>query len=423
MSLNFFSLPSLQISSIFLVILLDSIGMSLIMPLLGPLILEGNSSLLPVSTSVGLRNFLYGVSLSSFALFMFIGAPIMGDLSDKLGRKPILLLCMIGAFLGYGFSGLGAHLKNVSLFLLGRSLTGFTAGSLPIAQASIIDISNSQNKTANLGIILFGVSIGYIIGPLFSGFLSDEKLSSYFSVFLPLYAACFLSLIAAIFIFFFVKETRKEKLNKVKWWLGFSTLWLAFKDNKIRYLSIIFLLVQFGWALYFQYVTLFLDKTVFSPDISNETQGVSIFMALTGFGMAFSFCYLIRIVNKIFNASSAILMALITIICSLSLIIIFQNPWLMWMNGFISGMGFGIVYPCFMTLFSEHANQSTQGLIMGIASTICAFAAFTSAIFGVSVADLSPYCPIICAALILFISFLVWYGAFFNKKTSHNQKA
>ncbi|ATN85195.1 hypothetical protein AYO29_01045 [Coxiella burnetii str. Schperling] len=95
----------------------------------------------------------------------FFGAAILGDLSDTVGRKKALLVCLIGSFLGYLLSAFAVGIHSLTFLILGRVIAGFTAGSQPIAQAAIVDVSSEAHKARNIGLILLAISLGLSSGP------------------------------------------------------------------------------------------------------------------------------------------------------------------------------------------------------------------------------------------------------------------
>ena len=84
-----------MMAPLFLVLVIDTMGIGLIFPVLSPLFMSKTSGIIPAHLSIGARDLLYGLTLASYAIFMFVGAPFLGDLSDHLGRKKVLLICLL----------------------------------------------------------------------------------------------------------------------------------------------------------------------------------------------------------------------------------------------------------------------------------------------------------------------------------------
>src|SRR3989344_4776030 len=104
---------------LFLVVLLDMMGIGIIIPIIAPIVLDTSIGILP-SYSFESRNIILGLLIAIFPIFQFFGAPILGALFDKHGRKKLLIISILGAMIGYVLFGLGVEFKNVWLLFLGR---------------------------------------------------------------------------------------------------------------------------------------------------------------------------------------------------------------------------------------------------------------------------------------------------------------
>ena len=107
----------------------------------------------------------------------FLGAPYIAKLSDAIGRKNAIMICLFGALFGYIITIASLFLESFWLLVIGRGITGFTAGNQPIAQAAMIDMSASDaERDQNMGYIVAGISAGLVGGPIIGGVLSDPDL-------------------------------------------------------------------------------------------------------------------------------------------------------------------------------------------------------------------------------------------------------
>ena len=147
------------LASIFLVVFIDLLGFSFILPLLPYYAATFGAS----PTAVGLLT-------ASYAAAQFFGAPILGRLSDRYGRKPILLISIFGTFLG--FILLGAA-NTLWILFVSRLLDGLTGGNISVAQAYISDVTDASNRAKGLGMIGAAFGLGFIFGPALGGFLSQ----------------------------------------------------------------------------------------------------------------------------------------------------------------------------------------------------------------------------------------------------------
>lgn len=247
---------------LFLIIIIDAMGLSLVLPVVTSLILNAHSPLLSQYLSPFIKNILFGSTLMLYPLGMFFGAPILGDLSDHYGRKRILLICLLGAAVGYLIAGIGVAVSSLLLLLAGRFICGLMAGSQPIAQATIADITTGKQRTVLMSFIILAVALGIVFGPLIGGGLSHLQLSHNENYVAPFLVAMSLALLNAAWLKYGFHETFFPKhKNKIQLTKGFSMFIHAFKSHNIRKLSIVFLCFIVGWSLYFQNLPLYLTKT------------------------------------------------------------------------------------------------------------------------------------------------------------------
>ncbi|MEO0641232.1 MAG: MFS transporter, partial [Bacteroidota bacterium] len=163
-----------SIGIIFLTAFIDLLGFSLVIPVLGPLLIDG-TYVLDASYDADTRNLMYGLLSGIFPLFQFFGSSILGSLSDKYGRKPILLISLVISFVGYVVFTLGVYFGDLILMFVGRSIQGLAAGNLSILYSSVADVSSKEEKAKNFGVIGAAFGLGFVIGPFLGGLLSNPE--------------------------------------------------------------------------------------------------------------------------------------------------------------------------------------------------------------------------------------------------------
>lgn len=176
-----------QLISVFLIVFIDLLGFSLILPLL-PYYAE----------TFGASEFVTGLLVASYAAMQLVGAPILGRLSDRFGRRPILLVSIFGTFLGFLLLGFANALW---MLFASRILDGFTGGNLSVAQAYIADVTDEKNRSKGLGLVGAAFGLGFIIGPVTGGFLSQWGYA------LPAFAAAALAFINLVLVAFWLPES------------------------------------------------------------------------------------------------------------------------------------------------------------------------------------------------------------------------
>jgi len=143
-----------------------------------------------------------GLLISIYSFCQFFAAPVLGALSDKYGRRPVLLLCLLGSAIGYILFGIGGSLW---VLFLGRIIDGITGGDISTAMAYIADVTVPQERGKYFGMVGAMVGFGFMIGPSIGGFVSHISLSA------PLYLAAFLTLVNFVYGYFVLPESLDKK--------------------------------------------------------------------------------------------------------------------------------------------------------------------------------------------------------------------
>ena len=152
-------MPNRRLAIIFAVVLVDMLSFSIVLPLLPYL-----------AGDLGANRFQIGLLAAMYPIFQFIGAPILGRLSDRFGRKPVLMLSIAGTILGFIVL---ATARSLWVLFLSRSLDGITGGNISVAQAYISDVTKPSERGKALGMIGAAFGLGFILGPVTGGLLSS----------------------------------------------------------------------------------------------------------------------------------------------------------------------------------------------------------------------------------------------------------
>ncbi len=191
------------ITFIFITILIDVLGIGIIIPVLPKLMLELTGKGLSEASQYS------GYLMASYALMQFVFSPIIGGLSDKFGRRPVILASLFGFFLDYLIL---VYAPTLTWLFIGRILAGITGASFTTATAYIADISTDENRSKNFGMVGAAFGLGFIIGPSIGGILG-----SYGSR-VPFMFAAGLTLINALYGYFVLPESlKKENRREFDW--------------------------------------------------------------------------------------------------------------------------------------------------------------------------------------------------------------
>jgi len=229
--------------AIFAVVFVDLLGFSLILPLL-PFYAE----------KYGATPTIVGLLVASYAFAQLIGAPLLGRLSDRYGRRPILLVSIAGTILGFLLLGFadpigkligGTSVAVVGVLFFSRLLDGLTGGSLTVAQAYITDVTDAKNRAKALGMIGAAFGLGFIIGPVIGGVLSQWGYA------VPAFVAAALATANWIAVFFLLPESLTDEMrlaiaNRPRAAFNAAALWAAL--NRPRVGPLLHIRLFFGLA-------------------------------------------------------------------------------------------------------------------------------------------------------------------------------
>lgn len=391
---------------LFMVIFVDVVGLCLVFPILAPLFYDPRLAILPASFNLPMRNFLYGLMLLMWPLFMFICAPILGDLSDRLGRKQVLLICLFGEAISYLLGAMAITSSSIIIFFLSRILSGAFSGSQPIAQAAIADISSIATKTRNMSNIVLASTLGVVLGPLLSGATTQSNWVTWFNATTPFQIAAITALLNAVLLMITFKETHEvRRTQKINIFKGLILLVEAFKDNIIRSLSLAFFASQLSWSLYFQSLAYFLVK-----QYHFSTAYIGIFYSVLGLASAMALTYGIRILLKLFKVNKSIFL-IGSILQVLGAVLVFTSNLLaiQYLAVVVSGIGISFTYTVSLSMYSNQVSPERQGSIMGISAAVVGCAWAITALLSGLLSSINPLWSFFAAGVFAIMATLMMF--------------
>ncbi|MES0882727.1 MFS transporter [Roseibium sp. SCP14] len=377
--------------ALLLVVIVDLMGQGLIFPIINTLLIDPASTFLPKETHSSTREFYYGLVSAVFYLFWFFGAAYISKLSDHIGRKVGIVICLGGAIVGYGLTILAIEFSSLWMLVLGRAVSGFTAGNQPIAQAALIDASGSeQEKSANLGYIVGASAIGMMIGPLLAGVLSDPTfLGSYASVELPFYTAIVLvglTLILIMTSFYDVRTERKPidfGLSEV-----FLTLYRIKDFPVVQKLSFGYFFFLMGLNAYYIYLADYLIERFKFTTFEN-----SMMLVILGLALMLGGTVLVPYVSKRYRKIPTIVASAIVMSVFIILFMVNPIPDLSYVLIVPILLAFGLGYPTLLALFSASVDESRQGWVMGVTIAWFTVGSGSISLIGGPLMSVSIYMP------------------------------
>lgn len=204
-----------EIKTLFAAVVVEVIGFGVVLPVL-PLIFtapESSFFILAEGASLERGYLLLGLIFGIYPLAQFVSTPILGQLSDRYGRKRIIQVCAGGTVMASLLFGYGIVAESLGILFGSRILNGLTGGLIAAVQASIADLSDRESKARNFGIIGAAFGVGFIFGPFLGGVLSSGRVLPFFDATTPFIFAAALSLLSIVFVQLFLRETAPMEMQ------------------------------------------------------------------------------------------------------------------------------------------------------------------------------------------------------------------
>lgn len=311
-----------------------------------------------------------GILGALYSLLQFVAAPVWGAISDKVGRKPVLVISIIGLFLSYGLWFIAG---SFTLLILGRAIGGMMSGNLSIASAVVADITDTKNRSKGMAVIGIAFALGFIIGPALGGISAQYNLLDYFPEWrimgvnpfsLPALIAGTLAFINLFGVMFLFPETLpKEKRGRGEGLHRTANPFKLFKKlpfegvNQTNLGYFVFITAFAGME--FTLTFLAVERFMFTPlDNAKMFIFIGFWIAMIQGG------YVRRKAGQIGEAKMAV-QGLVCIIPGLLLIGFTPSIWMLYFGLFFLAIGSAMVIPCLTSLVSLYTPETDQGRALG----------------------------------------------------------
>ncbi len=402
---------------VFVTIFIDMLGVGILIPIFPQLITPfGPDSILPAGWTFAQGLILLGWLSASYPLAQFIAAPILGQLSDRFGRKKILALSISGTSIAYCLFAIGIVTKNVPLMFASRIMDGITGGNISVAQAVIADISTEKNRARNFGLVGMAFGLGFILGPYIGGKLADPTIVSWFNASTAFWFAAIISAINVMLVLVFLRETivNKVKNSSIKTLQAFTNIKKALTRPGIRDVIPSSFFYTAGFTFFTTFFAIILQNR-FNYSISSTGD----FFAYIGLWIAIVQGGLIAIISKKLKDYQVLRFSMFFAAISLLAFLVVptgQNSWIFLVPPFMA-LFVGTTQAFIPTIISRVTPASIRGESLGINTSVSALAQAIPAILaGYIAANIDITATIVVASFLMVIGGILFWLGFDPKK-------
>ena len=372
---------------VFVTVFLDMIGFGIVIPLL-PFYVQ----------SMGGSAEIVGLILASFSLTQMIATPILGRLSDRYGRRRVILISLAGNALSMLIFALAADRAWLPWLFVSRVLAGLTAGNLAACQAAVADVTDGAERAAGMGRLGAGIGFGLVIGPVLGGALSGIHPSA------PPLAAAGLALLDLAGVYLLMPETRGDaRVDRPVAERDPRSLSQALADPRIlSVMAIYFLIFLCMTSIQVALPLLVHARLGWGEHEVGHLFGLYGLMALVVQGG------LIGRLSRRFTAARVLVVGAIAVALGMAAIGDAPDPLLLLVGVALAGLGVGLTNPTLATLASQHAGRERQGVILGVAQSSGGAARTVGPVWsGVLYTRLGPAAPFVGAMIAAIVAVAV----------------
>ncbi len=385
--------PTSALVVIFFTVFLYLVGFGVIIPIL-PIL----------SREFGATSLQAGLLMSSYSLMQFLFSPFWGKLSDRYGRRPIILFCLFAEVFCYL---LFAAASSLTMLFVARLLSGFFGASLSTASAYISDVTTKENRSKGMALIGVAFGLGFLLGPALGGTLSVVGKAYHLEFALPSLFVAALCFITFVFAVFFLKESHQKNTaatehRRQRW----SLLEKYLKLPTVSSLIVVFFLCSFAMSSMEATFILYMND-VFQWGAKEVSYG----FAYIGFMMILTQGFLIRRVLPIFGEKKILVVGLVLLGSGLLGIALSSQLWMMALAVTALAMGNGLVNPAIMGSVSVLSDENEQGESMGVTQSLSSLGRIAGPAIGGFIYGQASYLGLpfvfssglVCLGLVLFL--------------------
>lgn len=381
---------------LYAVVFAGFVGYSLMITVFTPMIMGNHDLLLRADEPMHRRVILLGILLCLYPLGQFLGSPVLGALSDRFGRKPVLLISLSFTTACYALIGSAIHLRSIPLLGVACLLGGLAEANMVAAQSAIADVITPEQRNRFFGYIYLSASSAYIVGPLVGGKLANPELIPWFSDATPFWGAMILLAITTAATAILFRETSPpSRRHTVSFTQAFGNLRGVISNRRLRrvyWLNFVFYLAIFG---FFRCYPMYLVDR-FHLGVS----GVSEFVAWVGVPIVIANVWLTGFLAARFRTTTLTVWSAFLTGAFMIVVVAIQDLRSLWATLFLTSGALAICLPCCATLLSRAAAEEEQGRVMGNNQALQVGAEAFSGLIGGLVAALFVELPLILLGIL-----------------------
>lgn len=349
------------------------------------------------SLKFGLTDLQNGLLFSTFSLFQFISTPIIGRMSDKFGRRPLLIISLFGTALSFFTM---AFAPNYLFLFIARALDGITAGNIPVASAVISDTTSAKDRAKGFGIIGAAFGFGFIFGPAISAVTVSHSAA------LPFIIAGSISLLAVILTIIFLPETNKH-IGQVKHssLFNFPKLVQAVFDANVGPTLIITLLNAISFSL-----MIFAYQPFSIKVLHLSANQISLLFTMFGVVGLVTQLFLVHKLTALIGLKK--LFSLATLLIAFVFLTIFFIKSLLpfVIASILLGFSNSTIQPLISTILSQETDALSQGSILGLSASYMSIGQILGPVIGGIIATVAIPSPFLAASLFSLFAFILTFS-------------
>lgn len=392
------------LSVILLTIFVDMIGIGIMIPVFPQLFVNAASPsyMLAQGTPLSTAYLLIGLLSASYPLMMFFSAPILGELSDRYGRRRVLAICLAGTAASYALFAVALFTKNLPLLFFSRIVDGITGGNIAVANASVADVTKPEDRAKSFGLTGAAFGLGFILGPFIGGRLAEYGATT------PFLFSSALATLNLLFVFWYFPETFKtDAAHKAfRWFKSLANVTKAWTMRDLRVLFAVQFLFSTGFGFFVSFFGIILTEKF------GFTEGqLGNYFAFVGLWIVLGQAVLVRRLAGKFKEERLIRWSMLGTAITIFLHL-FPNEW--WIMACIvpfMAASNAVTFANLQGLVSRSGGATNQGEVMGVSQSVLALAnvipplgaGVMAALFGTSAAIVFG-AMIVIAGWMLFVT-------------------